>query len=862
MSSIGKRVMDELYVHISAIQYLPEPKDLHRVNEALAFLPKGHEPSPNVIKLNLRTGRLSLLAYADFEKVAFPILIASWAFPAGKLRNPTFRYYGNSPNPPILHRKELLVAHNHPNREHWQTVTRAAESIGLFANTTAIGFKSNWEKLIFEKGYQFLDGQFVPLGNAVEVGSESQTRDDVDVARHLTALSRNNMSAPTQLLLRHGLLSSDSTFFDYGCGRGSDISGLQAMGISATGWDPYFAPNNPIVEADVVNLGFVVNVIEDAAERVEAISRAFKLARKLMCVGVMLYGGESPGRPFRDGFITGRNTFQKYFTQGELKDYIEQVLQREVFMLGPGVAVVFADSSLEQRYQAERYRTRGVAARLLKVGYRGLRKAEGRESDNSSVTEHSRAARSDVLLQRNRSIFDRLWANTLELGRLPAPDEIDDLDEILLEIVSLKKAYRLMLAHYDSNLLAAAAKARTDDLCLLMSIRHFVRGAPYKQLEPRLQRDIKEFFGSYSNAQAAGLRLLFDAADNQILLEACQHAAANGLGWFVEGHSLHFHIELVDRLPVVLRAYVACGLQLWNSVSEVQIVKIHIRSGKLSLMEFDDFDGSAIPFLRRRIKINIRRQDCEVFEYGSKEHPKPLLYRKSRYLPDDYEGYEVQRAFDNDLDATGILGDSEFGLSNQEFRAQLDNRRLAISGFRLVRSERIPNLDEKCGANFSFRSFVECGVTQRKLAIENRPLSPETYNALYDLATMVLDPVIEYFGAINLTYGFCSAELARHIRKATAPRLDQHASFERNRAGRLICDRGGAACDFIVEYENMAEVADWIISNTPFDRLYFYGADRPIHVSYSEQGARAAFHMKVSKNGHLIPRQYKTQDTK
>lgn len=51
------------------------------------------------------------------------------------------------------------------------------------------------------------------------------------------------------------------------------------------------------------------------AERVDAIHKAFRLARRVMTVGVMLHGSEPPGRPYGDGFITSRNTFQKYFSQ-------------------------------------------------------------------------------------------------------------------------------------------------------------------------------------------------------------------------------------------------------------------------------------------------------------------------------------------------------------------------------------------------------------------------------------------------------------------------------------------------------------------------------------------------------------------
>jgi hypothetical protein len=252
----------------------------------------------------------------------------------------------------------------------------------------------------------------------------------------------------------------------------------------------------------------------------------------------------------------------------------------------------------------------------------------------------------------------------------------------------------------------------------------------------------------------------------------------------------------------------------------------------------------------------VRKLDYDLFEYGSREYPKPLLYRKSRYLHEDYPGYAEQLAFDDALEATGILSDSDFGPSPERLFEVLESRRLAVSGMRLHRSERVPELDQACGANFTFRSLIECGETQKRLGLRNLPLSTATYNALYDLATQILDPVIDYFGGIRLTYGFCSHELGKHITKRVAQKLDQHAALETARAGKLICERGGAACDLYVEDEDMQDVADWIVANTPFDRLYFYGSDRPIHVSYSSSGSQQAFRLTETKSGKLIPRRY------
>ena len=94
---------------------------------------------------------------------------------------------------------------------------------------------------------------------------------------------------------------------------------------------------------------------------------------------------------------------------------------------------------------------------------------------------------------------------------------------------------------------------------------------------------------------------------------------------------------------------------------------------------------------------------------------------------------------------------------------------------------------------------------------------------------------MDYFGGIRLTFGFCSRELAARIAGRIAPALDQHAACELNARGKPICPRLGAAVDFLVPDESMLEVARWIAANTPFDRLYYYGDRKPVHVSASPE---------------------------
>lgn len=851
---LGKRVLDDLYVHRDVVAACELPVGATAIVEAALASLIGTDLEPNVLKFNLKSGRFSWLAYRDFESAAFPELIASWSFADELGSQSTLRRYDGSLNPPILHRKELLVDPSHPARDVWGALTQAAEAIGLFDDTSVIGFKQNWERLVAAKGFRVDGLQLLPLGNDEGVDS-SELDADVDgvVLRHRTALVRTALSAPVQALLRHQLLAPGVSFFDYGCGRGGDVAGLIAEGFEARGWDPHFASDGERVEADVVNLGFVINVIEDPAERAEALHRAFKLTRGVLAVAVMLHGSDVQGVPYADGVLTSRRTFQKYFLQLELKEYIEHALQQTAFMVGPGIAFVFANKELEQRFDTGRYRRRGLVERLLTMARRQIVPRTPRAT-RPVFEGPPRPSKQQEKQARVRPLLDAIWAQTLDLGRWPEESELVGVD--LGDEVSYSTAKRLIAEQYDLAQLNAAARVRSDDILVYVAAQLFGKRRPYRSLEPRLQRDIKAFFGDYGSAQSAAMQLLRDCGDPSKLLEACERAAEQGLGYLEGGqHSLQLHVDLVDRLPSLLRIYVACGLVLWDSISAVQLFKIHIGSGKLTLMEFADEDFLTVPLprLKRRIKVNLRRLDYDVFEYGSAEYPMPLLYRKSRYLHEESSAYAEQLAFDQALEATGLLGDGDYGPAAAALEQALELKRLGIQGMRLGRSERIPDLDQRCGENFCYRDFTECGETQARLKLRNIPLRPETYNALYDLATQILDPVVEYFGSIRLTYGFCGPELGKHIHSRVAPKLDQHASWEVSRAGKLICERGGAACDFIVADEDMLEVAEWIRRELLFDRLYVYGPSLPLHVSAGPGQSRSAYRMSLSATGRLLP---------
>ena len=146
----------------------------------------------------------------------------------------------------------------------FRKITEEGEKVGLYANSRSIGFKKSWERLISRKGYVLNEqGRLKPKASAETVGVRSPANGEVRVERHLTAIDRDKLSAPMQALARHNYLDGEYSVFDYGCGKGDDVRELEAHGIEVAFWDPVYHADRAKKHADIVNLGYVINVIEE-----------------------------------------------------------------------------------------------------------------------------------------------------------------------------------------------------------------------------------------------------------------------------------------------------------------------------------------------------------------------------------------------------------------------------------------------------------------------------------------------------------------------------------------------------------------------------------------------------------------------
>ena len=426
------------------------------------------------------------------------------------------------------------------------------------------------------------------------------------IDRHRTAQRRSALSSPMQHLLRFSFLDGSQSLFDYGCGRGDDLRLLAELNVPASGWDPVFRPDAERQSTDIVNLGFVLNVIEDPDERRETLKAAFALARKVLIVSVML-GYQSKREQFaayEDGVRTQRNTFQKYYVQNEFRSYVEKTLGANAIHIAAGICLVFRDAMEEQLFL--------LARQQVRREWRLIR----REPDSEAVAS---------MIEEHREQIDNYWLRALELGRPAAPEECPDAQSLIRLVGSWRRVHEWVGRFFGPDEYEAAAIGRQEDLLVYFALSHFGRRRPYSQLPDRLQRDVQFFFGSITKARNAGRRALFAAGDSTRLEEAAVFCHDElGIGVLNEDHDLTFHQSVLgDCLPLI-RIYVGCALQLFGDAGSVDLIKAHLQSGKVTFLVYDDFEGASTPRLIERIKVDLPRLRVDFFDYVGEYEPQPL----------------------------------------------------------------------------------------------------------------------------------------------------------------------------------------------------------------------------------------------
>ena len=476
-------------------------------------------------------------------------------------------------------------------------------------------------------------------------------------SRGRTAMFRAEVSKPVSLALDSGLIQDGRSFFDFGCGRGTDVAALRAAGIPAHGWDPVHCPHEPKLAADIVNLGYVINVIETSTEREHVLREAWALSQRALIVAARLDWDVQIDKavPVSDGVLTARGTFQKFFTQHELQTFIEGVLGVQADVAAPGVFYVF-------------------------------RSPEAREAHLSHVIRPYRPTISapplTVAFDQNRDVLEALHRFMLERGRAPAAGELECEPQLIQRLGSVSRALRLLSRVADASIWERAAVCRQRDLLVYLALGSFRRQPKLSILPRDLRVDVKAFFGSYAEATRLGRELLFATGQQKAISEECAKAPVGKL----TPEAIYVHVSAAQELPVLLRVYEGCGRMLLGDVEGATLIKLRRDKPKVSYLRYPAFDDDAHPALAESFVADLRALRTDHRSYAGWDNP-PILHRKECFVSHAYPMRAVFSALTEAEAEAGLLADATGIGTRRAWQERLSLRGFRIEGHELLRGD-------------------------------------------------------------------------------------------------------------------------------------------------------------------------------
>ena len=454
-------------------------------------------------------------------------------------------------------------------------------------------------------------------------------------ARHRTAISRDELSRPLRLAILHEIVDKSTSVLDYGCGRGGDVSRLKKKKIKATGWDPYYQPETKRKTTDVVNLGFVVNVVEDPIERAEVLREEWKLTRQTLIVSARLENelDDAHVTAFGDGWMTRQGTFQKFFEHDELGAWIQAIVREKPIAAGPGTYYIFRRTIDRERYLASRFR-------------RPITLPRPRPSDED--------------FKKNKKILEPLVEFVAERGRLPAAHELSqavDLEEVF---GSLRKAFRVVQWVTDKEAWDLVRLERSIDLLVHLALAKFHGRLRWSELPDEIQRDVRAFHRSYKAACEKADKLLFATGNKDAILLACR---ASGVGKMTPT-AVYVHETALSALPALLRVYEGCARAIAGTVDGANVIKLFRDQAKVSYLVYEDFDKDSHPALCESVVCDLMGQTVKARSYRRFTN-LPILHRKEMLVTAQYPNYEKFKRLTKAEEKAGLFKEpSRIGFQN------------------------------------------------------------------------------------------------------------------------------------------------------------------------------------------------------
>jgi DNA phosphorothioation-associated putative methyltransferase len=483
----------------------------------------------------------------------------------------------------------------------------------------------------------------------------SQIPIGVEVERHRAAMTRVELSRPVRLAIESGIITTETSIFDYGCGIGGDVKRLKSSGYNCEGWDPYYFPDVELRSADIVNLSYIINVIEDPAERDRALSHAWELTHGVLIVAAQILVNDLQGvLAYGDGILTKRNTFQKYYQQVELKEYIDRVLTVDALPLGLGIFLVFREAAQAENFRAARLYTRMTTPRI---------RVESKRFEDYQV---QLAPLMEFVSQR---------------GRIPIKGELAVEAELVRDFGSIKRAFQIVLTATDEVEWDAIAYQRSLDLQVYLALAHFGKGRTSKNLSTMIRADIKAFFGSYEEACEVADRLLFKIGEPGVIKQACHQSK---IGKLLPA-ALYVHISALNQIDPKLRLYEGCASRNIGGTEDANIIKFHTDKPCISYLYYPDFETIAHPSLHWAMLIDLRDLSLRFRDYSQQENP-PILHRKETFIAPNHPLYPKFAKFTKSEEKAGLYNETKTIGNRQGWERRLEACGVQIKNHRIIRT--------------------------------------------------------------------------------------------------------------------------------------------------------------------------------
>ena len=477
------------------------------------------------------------------------------------------------------------------------------------------------------------------------------------VARHKTALTRSALSRPMALAVADGLVPVGGSVFDYGCGKGDDLRNLRTLGYAVAGWDPAHRPHAERTPADLVNLGYVLNVIERPAERAATLRAAWALAEQVLVVAARMTwdARDLTGRPMGDGLLTRTGTFQKFFEHTELATWIEQTLGVKPHASAPGVFYLFREEAAAQRF---------VASRVY--------------SYRPRVTIDPQAQ-----YEANEQVLAPLLEFMQTHARPPKPGELlaEQWAGIEEALGSLGRAQRLIRRVTEDDYWDKVSAQRRGELLIYVALSRFGRRPRFSQLDRTLAADLRTLFGTYQEACLEADRLLLACGDQAMLYV---NARSSRIGKQTPS-ALYVHRSAMAELPPVLQVYEGCARVLAGTIPSANMVKLSLTEPQVSYLTYPTFDRDPHPTLRSALTVNLRKLSVSWRDYSRSDNP-PLLHRKEEFLAHDDPRRGLYSRLTRAEMRAGLYEHPERIGTAKGWQTTLAESGLSLRGHRLVRS--------------------------------------------------------------------------------------------------------------------------------------------------------------------------------